>query len=301
MAGWLGEAGIPFTVSDDDAVARGAWGNSRVMVLCSSPEPGLRELLAIRRFLGDGGKAIVFYSASPRLAGLLGMTLGNYATATQPGQWSAFGFIQGAPAGVPGRIVQDSRNIRPAFPAGPSARVIAWWEDASGRRLRDPAWVQSDRGFWMSHILLEGDVPAKKQMLVALLGACDPALWQVAAAHAMREAGRPDRLPDNNRVEALTAQAERLRQELAGNYRQEQYVRVVQDAARLDATLTEAYARTQTPRPGEFRAVWNHNGTGLYPGDWDATCRTLAQGGLTAVFPNVVRAGTPIIPRIPPV
>lgn len=33
--------------------------------------------------------------------------------------------------------------------------------------------------------------------------------------------------------------------------------------------------------------MWNHSGTGLYPGDWDRTCRLLANSGFNAIFPFV--------------
>ena len=71
---------------------------------------------------------------------------------------------------LPGRVRQASHNIRPVFPADRSARVLAYWEDAQGRRSKDPAWVASSRGVWMTHVLLEGDGAAKQRMLLGLLG-----------------------------------------------------------------------------------------------------------------------------------
>ena len=308
LADWLGESGIPAKQIDDDALTRGAWSDASVVILCCNPNPGLLELLALRRFVGHGGKVIVFYSAEPRLAALLGLRLGAYASAA-PGQWSAFHFTGAAPAGMPPRVEQDSRNIRPAFPDSPGAEVIAWWETPLGKPLPDPAWVRSNRGFWMSHVLLEGDGASKKAMLVALLGACDPAFWRAAANHALETGGTLGRFADaaqavdavsrvaaqggqSPRVLALLTQAEQLRTDMAQSHRDGDYRRVVATARLLDAAMTEAYARTQTSRAGEFRGVWNHSGLGLHPGDWSETSRILAQSGITAVFPNVCRPWT---------
>ena len=52
-----------------------------------------------------------------------------------------------------------------------------------------------------------------------------------------------------------------------------------------------AYARRQHRRPGEIHAVWDHTGTGLYPGDWPRTMRILAANHITDVFVNVAGAG----------
>lgn len=66
------------------------------------------------------------------------------------------------------------------------------------------------------------------------------------------------------------------------------------------ATIT-AYAKRQVRRPGEIHAVWDHTGTGLYPGDWARTMRELAAMGVTDLFVNVAGAGfahcaTPCLP-----
>jgi len=306
LAQWLAEAGIPYTLADDDAVAAGALEKSAVAILGYNPELGLRERFALRRFFERGGKALVFYSSDPRLADLMGLRLESYASFA--GKLGAFRFGPAAPAGVPARVEQESRSLRPVFPAAASARVIAVWEDPLGRPTGEPAWVQSDRGFWMSHILLEGDAAAKRQMLVALLGACDRGFWEAAAAHAVatagtlglyRDAGRTiaalDRLPvppaREGGLQASLAQAASLRDNMLRERRAGDSIEACRTAALLDAALTEVYARLQTSRSPEFRGVWNHSGTGLCAGDWAETCRILKEAGMTAVFPNVFRAG----------
>ena len=51
------------------------------------------------------------------------------------------------------------------------------------------------------------------------------------------------------------------------------------------------YALAQRPRAGEIRAVWEHSGQGLYPGDWPRTFRELQRYGITDIFVNVAGAG----------
>lgn len=51
------------------------------------------------------------------------------------------------------------------------------------------------------------------------------------------------------------------------------------------------YALAQKPRHGEIRAVWEHSGQGLYPGDWPRTFRELQRFGITDIFVNVAGAG----------
>lgn len=54
---------------------------------------------------------------------------------------------------------------------------------------------------------------------------------------------------------------------------------------------TQAFAKEQTPRPGEIHAVWDHSGCGLYPGDWARTMRVLKDARVTDLFVNVAGAG----------
>lgn len=306
VAGWIRDTGIPVRLLTDDEVIGGRLSGLRVAVLPATLQPSGAQVRALRRFMDSGGKLLVCYASEPALAEAMGFRMGEFRSASAPGRWSAYRFEPGAPAGCPERIEQDSSVLRPVYPAGSGARVLAWWEDAQGRRQPEPAWVQSGRGFWMSHLLLEGDVQGKRQLLVALLGACDRDLWRVAAARAVEGAGR---VGSHAGVDALLAsvrrQAERegkgtwaqaeterirgLQRRLAGLYARGDHVDAWVGSRQLDAALTEAYAKVQSGRRGEFRGVWNHSGTGIYPGDWDRTCKVLAEAGMTALFPHVQR------------
>lgn len=305
MSDWLQSYGIPATTVTDDHVARGLFPKTSVIILPCNPNPGTKELLALHRFVAKGGKLIVLYSADASLASLMGFKMGQPKSAAGSAGWTGFHFTTSAPSGVPPRIEQDSLNIRPVYPDRPDAKVIAWWSSPNSGS-RDPAWLQSANGFWMSHILQESDVAAKKQMLATFLGACDPALLKASAAFAVNHAGTLGISANStstisaiqdiagnggqtDRVKALLKEAANLRSSLAQDYRAGRYIQVLQQTRRLDAILTEAFARTQSPCTDEFRGVWNHAGTGFTPDTWEETCEALARNGMTAVLPNIQR------------
>ena len=308
LSRWLNDLNVEHKVIDDEAVAAGRLRGVSVAVLVYNPYPGRREMAELTRFVKRGGKLIVFFSSSSELAGLLGMKLGEYTPASRPGQWASFTFNRPMPRYLPKTIFQDSRCIRPVFPRDRNARTIAHWRSDSQKVLSDPAWVLSDRGLWMSHVLLKDDSENKKRMLLALLGYCDPDIWRQAATASVSTAGRIGTFKDydeavrtiqvharatrrEKQVEPLLVLAARLHRELPQVLAAGKYSQTVEMRRRLNLTLTEAYARTQRSRRGEFRGVWEHSGVGPYPGDWDKTCRILAEHGMTAVLPNMLWPG----------
>ena len=58
-----------------------------------------------------------------------------------------------------------------------------------------------------------------------------------------------------------------------------------------EAAADRAYAMSLKPRAGEIRAVWDHSGCGLYPGNWPRTIAVLKANGVTDLFVNVAGAG----------
>jgi uncharacterized lipoprotein YddW (UPF0748 family) len=279
-----------------------------VVVLPYNPRLPAGELAALRRFVADGGKLLVFYNSDPELAAVMGMKLGAYLSSGRPARWRGIRFVAGAPAHVPMRVAQASVNIRATFPAADGTRVVAVWEDGAGNCMQDPAWTQSDRGAWMSHVLLDdGDTDAKQQMLLAMLAQYDPGVWRHVAGVCLRGAepvGRFDGFDSaaeavakaiggtgGGAAQAALARAVRLRGESCALCTQGRYGDALSRMAAARAALVDAYASAQRPRADELRGVWEHSGTGLYPGDWDKTCELLAGQGMTDVFVNLLWAG----------
>lgn len=242
LSKWLEDMGVAHSVLDDDDIAGGRVRSSAVIILPYNPQISDREIRQLEKLSANGSKLIVFYGSNPRLAELLDMKLGKYQAASAPGQWSSFIFNRSAPAGMPPKIIQESGNIFTMFPASGNSKIIAYWQNAEGRPLPDPAWVQSKKGAWMTHILLGEDSENKKTMLLALLGQYAPEVWKEA-----------------NRQSKQSANVN--------------------------------YVVPQRIGKNEFRGIWDHSGLGLYPGNWNKTCKLLADSGITAVFPNTMWAG----------
>jgi len=306
---WLNDMNVPHSVIDDEAVAANGLMRASVVILGYNPYPTKKELSAFRNFVRRGGKLIVFYSADAELAGLLDMKLGKYMSSGTENRWSAFSFNESAPDDLPKTILQESRNIRPVFPKRGRSKVIAHWRNAGGKILADPAWVQSDRGLWMSHVLLgDGDTENKKRMLVGLIAMYDASVWRTAAARYMETYSKVGRYRDfqdavramirvanhanrEQRVRKLLSRAGKLHDEVRHLFEEQKYPDVIEKSVRLKDLLVEAYGCTQKSRANEFRGVWDHTGTGLYPGDWKRTCKILSDHGITDIMPNMLWGG----------
>ncbi len=302
---WLTAAGVSHAIVTEDDAARGKLRNARTVILPLNPKPTAQVIAALRDVVAQGGHLIVCFSASPELADLMGLQLGAYAPSQKPGRWESFVFKNPSAWHVPARVYQSSWNIRPAYPKKGQGEIIARWADNAGQVGEDPAWVATDHGLWLSHILLEDDTFNKQRMLLGLLAHYDKTIWYEAARSSIAGAGKVDGFTGvesaiagisaatGNRedVTRLLAEARRLRGEMTAELNVADYAGVVELGDQLRATLTRAFALSQRPRAAELRGVWDHDGAGWYLGDWDRTCRTLAASGFNAVFPNFQWAG----------
>ena len=224
-----------------------ALAHERIVFLVGGESVSAAEMAALRGFRARGGKLVVFNGSASALAELMGVKCVGYRAAAQPGEFSRMDFTASAPAGVPRTIRQQSLALQRARPLAGRSRTIATWTDRAGRSTGEPAWIESEAGWWMTQVLTsEGDEDAKGRLAAALCGAVDPRLWSLAA-HNRRE------------------------------------------EARHQATLK--LARSLSPRPGEIHAVWDHGGTGLYPGDWPRTLKALAAAHVTDLYLNVAGFG----------
>ncbi len=305
---WLSDLDLSHTVVEDRELTAARLQRARIVILGFNPTlpSSLHPLL--ETFVENGGRMMVLYSGDEKLARLLGFRLGAYQAADGPGQWAAMRFSDPDALRVPARVYQNSWNIRPVHPASESARVIAWWEDARGVPTSDPAWTASERAVWMSHILLQGDDENKRALLAGLLAHLEPALWSDIARHAVSRAGKigpyaslheaitgiraPARnAPERKQILQLLKQVEEQEQRMNALYRNRRYPETADIQRALHRNLLEAYARAQRPQRGEWRAVWDHNGTGLFPGDWDRTAALLAEHGINALLVNMLWGG----------
>ena len=77
-----------------------------------------------------------------------------------------------------------------ARPAAQGTRVIAWWFDQEGKETGIPAILLSDKGAFISHILLRDDPENKDRLVRALLGHFDPHIWEDVAGSAVAAVGQ---------------------------------------------------------------------------------------------------------------
>jgi uncharacterized lipoprotein YddW (UPF0748 family) len=312
ISGWLSDLGIEHRVIDDEKVSTRTLKEARVAMLTYNPRLRTTELATLHGFVKRGGRLIVFYSADPKLAHLMGVRLHAYRADPTGTRWTRMSFLDRALPGAPSVVHQRSRNIRAITPRR-RGRVVAFWENAAGHR-REPAWVQTDTGFWMSHVLLDdGDTWHKQQLLVALLGQFDPSVWPVAAQAAKRRAetlgvfesytetvrmirSKAPRTVSAATAAASLAQARKTRASLEVLVQKGDHAAAFSQADILYHQLMQAYAATFEAGRHRVRGVWDHFGLGLYPGDWTRTCRELDALGVTDVFVNALWPGKALYP-----
>jgi uncharacterized lipoprotein YddW (UPF0748 family) len=306
LSEWLSERGVAHRIVPDEAVAGTGLDGSRVAVLTYNPALPDDERAALIRFMERGGQLVVFYSSDEHLANRMGFRMGPYKRAPERAAWQKMVFNEQAPEAIPRVVPQVSSNIRPVYPDSPHARTIATWHGENGP-LPDPAWLQSRHGFWMTHVLLDAPDPDRQQrMLLAILGACDPDIWREAAAkrasgpgafigcasmeQAVSLVGNQPRGTDAA-VLCLLDHADALYRTLQRQLQAKTYPAAYATAGHLDEMLTRAYAAAQSGRKHEVRGIWDHEGTGLYPGNWPQTCSLLARVGFTDIFSNTLWPG----------
>ena len=304
---WYREAGVDCVLTDDTDLKK-ALAGKRVAVLVYTAMPTAKQMQELRAFVGGGGKLIVFYSSSPELAELMGVKVEGYLKGSTDGRWSQMKFVKGASQGVPGSVLQTSPNLFVVKPVEGRSQVMAWWHDRQGKQTAEAAWLSSPQGYWMTHVLLaDGDSEAKGQLLLALAAAHEPGLWQQAAKKrletsrkvcgtdgAMELRKAAEKIQDPERRTRAMADAEGAYKmavfassKLAEGKAYEAWVAANESRERM----YETYGRMQSPRRGEVRAVWDHSGMGLYPGEWSRTCRLLKDAGITDIYVNVAGAG----------
>lgn len=297
---WMRDGGVTVDMDSDSNVSSALIGR-KIAILIHCAEPPARHLALYRKFVNGGGRLVVTYSSSQGLADIVGVRVGKYK---RDSTRSAFIFMeQGRPRNVATLLRQSSPNIMEAFPVAGKSKVIAWWADTAGRALPDAAWLAGPGGYWMTHVLLaDGDAAQKGTLLLSLAATAEPALWRDAAGLRIANASKiggwkspadalaaAASLPQGARRQNALAEVQAANDALKAAYRMRDIGRDADSwlfAVDARHRFERAYGSVQMPRQGEIRAVWDHSGCGLYPGDWKRTCKELADAGITDIFLN---------------
>ena len=305
-ARWYRDGGLNADVASDADLATTLKGR-KIALLVHCAEPDASQLANLRRFVASGGKLIVTFSTSSGLAEIMGVANGRYLR-NSGGLFHSMHFVSDRPSNIPSAIRQSSANIVSAAAIPGKSRVLAWWADSKGRATANPAWLASDAGFWMTHVLLaDGDASGKSRLLIALSAHLCPSLWMDAARARLAVAGSagPWRGPDdairrtaslrdtprNHRLRMQLKQARQIQTDAQTMLKNGRGAVAWMLANDLDRAMTDAYGIMQQPIPGEIRAVWDHSCQGLYPGDWPRTCRALKEAGITDILVNAAGPG----------
>ena len=283
-----------------------------------------KAVAGLIRFVESGGKLFVCYAMPPRLGPVLGFKNPEYVRESRPGQFAEIRYVGSQPTEFPGSVRQHSWNIIAMQPTvrgfeydGRNAWVAANWFDDAGRPTGRPALLLSDRGAFFSHIVLGDDRENMEQMLAAIIGSLDERPWKIVAEAAIDRAARVGhcRSVDDNVEFVMSARnstdgANRLllhvahsrlsaaREHLSGG----QFIAAYEDAGKAHQFFVAAYLRSQPSPSREGRAMWDHSGTGPYPGDWDRAAKILHENGFNMIVPNMLWAGqahyaSDILPR----
>ena len=190
---WLKGAEVPSVVVTPTEMSA-ALDSAKIAFFVGFVEPTDGEIKRIAAFLKRGGKAVVFYTASPALAELMGVKVLGYKTAPYPGAWSRMDFDTTALPGCPRSVLQTSTVLQRAVAVKGRGYAMANWLDRAGKASGEAAWIKTDAGFWMTHVLLaDGDEALKAQLLAAMCGFADKSLWN-PAAFAAKEKARAESL-----------------------------------------------------------------------------------------------------------
>lgn len=302
---WLSGYNIRCGVITRAGVEAGLLQESKLAILPYNESVSETEMTRYESFVAAGGKLIVYYLLPGRLAPLLGVR----AISWTPGDFVAWRFWDPAIPGLPARVLQASWNITIAEPAGTlNSRVSAGWQDSQGRDTGKAAWLASDHGFFMSHILLGDDAEQKSYALLCLIGSTVPEVWPAAAAGAIDQIGRvgpyqtyDEAVREIRSAGALTLRAALVETELAAAETNRAQALADQAAGLFSQAifaaqsarshLRQAYILSLRPVFPEFRAFWEHHATGPYPGNWAAAVDAMATNQFNAIFPNMLWGG----------
>ena len=304
LASGLDAYSVDYNLVTDEDVEQGALEGSKLAFFPYNRNLTGAEYTAIEDFVTSGGKIVAFYTSEKRIIDLLDIHVKGWKKISL----GAMRFLPGLVDCIPERMSQASWNIYETEPASTSSHVLALWEDAEGRPLEDPAWIVSENGAYMSHILLSDDLYKKQRLILSLAAHFVPEVGQQAmqaafesigkigpysdfskAAGEIREEGiqtpRSARILDF--ITSATLVRTRAEQALSSGV----LCPVLELSEKSREYLREAYYLCQHPETPEFRSVWNHSGTGAWKGDWERSALNLLQNGFNAILPNMLWGG----------
>lgn len=307
VASMLREYGVFVGGITPDQLEADPQNAASLIILPYNPQTSPATAAALVEFIRAGGKVIAFYQLPSEVAEAMGIKLLGYVSRQYDGQFSSIRMTPDVVNGIPEQVGQSSWNITDAVPADDKATALGRWYDADGKDTGHNAIVMSDRGAFMTHILLSGDESQKNRMLLAMVGQFVPGVWETAASSAAEYPAsvghlssdmlaswlneNRDAVPESERDAASLERVDAMQSQISAAIDAGEYVRAIELSSERNQLLIDAYTVSHRSRRGEFRAVWEHSGLGAYPSDWDKTMSVLRDAGFNAIMPNCLWGG----------
>ena len=291
-------------MSDMDVPAYGLNG-MKLIVLPYNPTMPERTQSEVIRFVRNVGGMLCFFMLPQRVLEAAGMDRGKHKPQEYKGQFASIRLANDGLAGAPPVVGQQSWGVCQTQPVKDKSRTVAYWYDEKGRSTGRPAVIVSDNCVHITNVVLSGDPPAKKRLLLAAVAKFIPKLWKVAAERSIARIGMLAAYRDvataeksilaaagqNKDVRATLARMKELStraNELSGEGRFVEAIDAAEEARKL---MVRAYCGVQVPHTGEFRAFWCHSPFGVSGMSWDEAIKTLAGNGFNAIVPNMLWGG----------
>ncbi|HIA70652.1 TPA: hypothetical protein EYN98_32320 [Candidatus Poribacteria bacterium] len=284
----------------------------KFVVLPMNPKVSPKLAIALKELIVSGGKILAIYKLDKNVAQLIGVRPTGWVQEENDGQFAEIRFPE--QHGFPKSVKQASWNITVAEPIDNRSRVVGIWYDSEGNPSKYPAVIVGKYGAFFSHLILNDDLAQKQQMLAAVVGHFFPNIHQMIAKHLIGNMMRVGHFTDRDKLERfikrsskseatkLLNRAKNIHENAIRNYENGNIASAIEMSGQARDLLSQAYLFSQDNPTVEGRAIWNHSGTGAYPGDWDRSAYELAAAGFNMIFPNMLWAGlahyaSDILPR----
>lgn len=301
---------------------------SAPVVMVPYQEKLSKESIALLlNYAKNGGFLIAAYTMPGELMEGMGFAKGNYVRAKKVGEDfvkmvfdpKLVEYFDGL---LPEALPQQSHNIISAIPLEANQitdsflaqeanrpRVAAWWYDANGNKTEHAAILQSGYGLFLSHVLYASPTKEKADFLRSFCLLHDHSLRKELLLDQWRELFTVGmRLEDNprtKRAEILPDVLARLGQKhwtpqqilplLQGDIPVSgfhNFSRFLADLSQVKTDMIAKVCRSFGSKKVEGRLWWEHSGTGAYPGDWDRTCKELAEANFNGIVVNMLWGGS---------
>jgi hypothetical protein len=288
----LRDLGIPFARVPGDRIrdARGA----KVLILPHNPNLSAADVAELTSQVKAGSRLLVFQNENKELAALMGVRLGELQLSSTVGRFDRWAFPENRETGFPRRLYQHAWAFPDIRPGGGGTRVLAQWTNAQDQSSGAIAMLGHANGFWMSHPWRSADTAGKRQTLFAMLARLHPEIAR-HAVHQARDSGsvrafqlRYGVLPARSRPAQVMRQVaeDRVARTLSW-IQQGRWAEAWWEDQALFQLLEKAYASSRQAWRGDMVGIWDQQGTGVFAGGWDETCRALKAAGFPGQVSNI--------------